>query len=118
MVNPAVIEALGGLDDCIKPIEESLKKHEMRPFDIEPNYYDDLVQSRHFLQELAENSRKGRMTDNNVLFEPNKSEFLKRTMSDASYQNMNSKIVSASPFRAIVRRVDPPFDMNQTTEET
>ena len=118
MVNPAVIEALGGLDDCIKPIEESLKKHEMRPFDIEPNYYDDLVQSRHFLQELAENSRKGRMTDNNVLFEPNKSEFLKRTMSDASYQNMNSKIVSASPFRAIVRKVDPPFDMNQTTEET
>ena len=59
-VNPAVIEALGGLDDCIRPIEESLKKHEMRPIDIEPNYYGDLMQSRHFLQDLNENAKKGK----------------------------------------------------------
>ena len=62
-MNPAVIEALGGLDDCIKPIEDSLKKHEMRPFDLEPNYYDDLMQSRQFLHELTENSKKGVMSD-------------------------------------------------------
>lgn len=43
-----VIESLGGLEDVVKPMEESLRMHEMRPFDLEPNYYDDLMQSRNF----------------------------------------------------------------------
>lgn len=47
-----VIEALGGLEDVVKPMEQSLRQHEMRPFDIEPNYYDDLMHSRNFQQNL------------------------------------------------------------------
>ena len=43
-----VIESLGGLEDVVKPMEESLRQHEMRPFDLEPNYYEDLVQNRNF----------------------------------------------------------------------
>ena len=43
-----VIEALGGLEDAVKPLEQSLKTHEMRPFDIEPDYHADLMRSRNF----------------------------------------------------------------------
>jgi len=43
-----VIDSLGGLVDVIKPMEESLRIHEMRPFDIEPNYYQDLMKSKNF----------------------------------------------------------------------
>ena len=38
-----IIESLGGIEDVIKPMEQSLRQHEMRPFDIEPNYYAELV---------------------------------------------------------------------------
>jgi hypothetical protein len=38
-VNPDVIKQLGGLKDCMKPLEESFKKHEKRPYDIVPDYY-------------------------------------------------------------------------------
>ena len=39
-------------------------------------------------------------------------------MSDASFQHQNSKIVSASPFRAIVRKIEPTAEINETTEGT
>jgi hypothetical protein len=45
-VRKEVIDSLGGIEDTLKPIEESLKMHEMRPFDVEPNYHDDLMISR------------------------------------------------------------------------
>jgi len=45
-VRKEVIDSLGGIQDSLKPIEKSLKEHEMRPFDIEPNYYEDLMISR------------------------------------------------------------------------
>ena len=41
-----MIENLGGFQNTIKPMEDSLKQHEMRPFDIEPNYYEDLLISQ------------------------------------------------------------------------
>lgn len=45
-VRKEVIDSLGGIQDSLKPIEKSLKEHEMRPFDVEPNYYEDLMMSR------------------------------------------------------------------------
>ena len=41
-----IIDALGGIQDTVRPLQMSLKNHEMRPFDMEPNYYSDLIQSR------------------------------------------------------------------------
>ena len=43
-----VVDALGGLEDVVKPMEDSLRQHEMRPFDLEPNYYEDLMRGRDF----------------------------------------------------------------------
>jgi hypothetical protein len=45
-VRKEVIDSLGGIEDTLKPLEKSLKQHEMRPFDVEPNYYEDLMLSR------------------------------------------------------------------------
>ena len=45
-VRKDVIEALGGLTDVLKPMEKSLREHEMRPYDLEPNYLEDLMASR------------------------------------------------------------------------
>ena len=45
-VRKEVIDSLGGIDDTLKGLEKSLKQHEMRPFDDEPNYYEDLMLSR------------------------------------------------------------------------
>ncbi len=41
-----VIDSLGGIINTVKPIEQSLREHEMRPFDIEPNYFEELMLSR------------------------------------------------------------------------
>ena len=45
-VRKDVIESLGGIEDTIKPLETSLRQHEMRPFDIEPTYYEDFTRNR------------------------------------------------------------------------
>ena len=45
-VRKDVIEALGGITDVLKPMEKSLREHEMRPYDLEPNYMEDLMASR------------------------------------------------------------------------
>jgi hypothetical protein len=45
-VSKAVIDSLGGLVDTIKPLEESLYAHEMRPFEVMPNYIEDLRKSK------------------------------------------------------------------------
>ena len=41
-----VIDSLGGIQNTVKPIEQSLREHEMRPFDVEPNYFEELMLSR------------------------------------------------------------------------
>lgn len=46
-VRKDVIEALGGITDVLKPMEKSLREHEMRPYDLEPNYMEELMMSRH-----------------------------------------------------------------------
>jgi hypothetical protein len=46
-VNKQVIDSLGGIIDTLKPLEKSLREHEMRPFDVEPNYHEDLMMSKY-----------------------------------------------------------------------
>ena len=41
-------------------MEKSLRMHEMRPFDLEPNYYNELVANRSFIADLASNAQRGR----------------------------------------------------------
>lgn len=45
-VSKAVIDSLGGIVDTIKPLEQSLYAHEMRPFEVMPNYIEDLHKSK------------------------------------------------------------------------
>ena len=59
-VKADVIEALGGIEDSISPLQKSLMQHEMRPFDLEPNYYEDLVANRSFLSSLAQAAKRGK----------------------------------------------------------
>jgi hypothetical protein len=98
-----VIENLGGLGNTIKPMEESLKQHEMRPFDIEPNYYEDLL--------ISQNKIKSTKTDFKYFDEKNEmgmsnADFRKKTMTDHQFVKSHATIISASPFRAVLRRKD------------
>ena len=45
-VRREVIDSLGGIKDTLKPMQRSLKQHEMRPFDIEPNYKAEMAISK------------------------------------------------------------------------
>ena len=47
----------------------------------------------------------------------NRSEFLRKTMSDKNFIQNNAKIVTASPYRAVVRRQEPPYQLQQTSRE-
>lgn len=94
-VKKEVIDSLGGIIDTIKPLEQSLRQHEMRPFDIEPNYYEDLL--------ISQNKLKPKNPDEED-FAPTKSEFLRKTLKDINFAHHNSTIISASPYRAVLRR--------------
>jgi len=70
---------LGGLGNTIKPMEDSLKQHEMRPFDIEPNYHEDLL--------ISQNKLKTPRNDFKYFDEKSKmgmsnADFMKKTMDD------------------------------------
>ena len=101
-VRKEVIDSLGGIEDTLKPIEESLKQHEMRPFDVEPNYYDDLMMSRN-PSHFKAREQSGQITT--------RSEFLKKSLKEKNFATSYGKIVSASPFRAVVRRMDYNTDV-------
>lgn len=99
-VRKEVIDSLGGIDDCLKSMEKSLRQHEMRPFDVEPNYYEDLMLSRN-----PSNFKQSNIDMDNKPVS-SKKEFLKRTMTDKDFIHTYGKVVSASPYRAVVRRMD------------
>ena len=46
-----------------------------------------------------------------------RSEFLRKTISDRNFMLNNTKIVSASPYRAIVRRQEPMFVNQQSSRD-
>ena len=47
-----------------------------------------------------------------------RSEFLRKTISDKNFMQTNTKIVSASPYRAVVRRQEPPPYTQQTSRSS
>ena len=102
-VRKEVIDSLGGIQDSLKPIEKSLKEHEMRPFDVEPNYYEDLMMSRNPERFKSNDSQYG---DIREAAASTRKEFLKKSMSDKLFASQNGLIVSASPYRAVIRRMD------------
>lgn len=110
-VEKGVIDSLGGIVDTVKPMEASLKMHEMRPFDIEPNYYEDLLISQNKLRPKNFDSFRGDKED----FTQTKSEFLKKTLNEQHFAQNNGTIVSASPYRAVIRRRD--FEDYEKPEE-
>jgi hypothetical protein len=109
-VRKEVIDSLGGIQDTMKPLEKSLKMHEMRPFDVEPNYYEDLMLSRNpggFKQANIDMDRQPVSS---------KKEFLKKTMHDKDFMHSYGKVVSASPYRAVVRRMDYSTMLEEVSE--
>lgn len=72
----------------------------MRPFDVEPNYYEDLMLSRNPSNFKQSNIDMDRQPVSS------KKDFLKRTMTDKNFIHNYGKVVSASPYRAVVRRMD------------
>ena len=40
-----VIESLGGIIDTLKPLEATLKQHELRPYSVQRDYRRDLIRS-------------------------------------------------------------------------
>ena len=73
----------------------------MRPFDIEPNYKEDLNRSKAILRNRRDRSGSPMRGDDIETT----SEFMKKTINDKDQGGFNkSIIVSASPFRAVLRR--------------
>ena len=84
----------------------------MRPYDIEPNYYEDLL--------ISQNKLKPRNIDGErEEFHATKSEFLKKTMNEKNFAANNSTIISASPYRAVIRRKEQSeYDHQEETQRT
>ncbi len=45
LVDERVIESLGGIIDTLKPLEATLKQHELRPYSVQRDYRRDLIRS-------------------------------------------------------------------------
>lgn len=45
MVDEQVIESIGGIADMLKPLEATLKQHELRPYSVQRDYRRDLKRS-------------------------------------------------------------------------
>lgn len=73
-IMPGVIESIGGLQSTIKPLEETFIQHELRPYHVQRDYRQEYLQSQ-----------KGVM----------------RSTSQDKPENM--KVLSVSPYRAVVR---------------
>ena len=78
-VSQAVIDSLGGIEDTIKPMQNTLKKHELRPFDYLRDYATEIKSLK---------SGKG------------------QPIGEPEMESMN--IISASPYRATIK-VDTPI---------
>eukprot|EP00352_Strombidinopsis_acuminata_P002604 CAMPEP_0176395560 /NCGR_PEP_ID=MMETSP0126-20121128/43505_1 /TAXON_ID=141414 ORGANISM="Strombidinopsis acuminatum, Strain SPMC142" /NCGR_SAMPLE_ID=MMETSP0126 /ASSEMBLY_ACC=CAM_ASM_000229 /LENGTH=121 /DNA_ID=CAMNT_0017768509 /DNA_START=199 /DNA_END=564 /DNA_ORIENTATION=+ len=75
--NKDVIDSLGGIDDMLKPLEGSMKKHELRPYTIQVDYQEEIKNIQR-----AERPRSGLNSVSNF---------------------DQAKIVSASPYRAVIQ---------------
>lgn len=111
-VSKQVIDSLGGINDTVKPIEQSLKDHEMRPFEVEPNYLDDLYRAQN--QHKSGHGMHQGQTKEDLQLGATNSNFLKKSVTEKNFVGQKSTIISASPFRAVLRR---KYDIGEQVEE-
>ena len=78
-----IIESIGGIEDTLKPLEDTLKEHELRPYQVQRDYKKEFAYSQRGKSMKRSFSEHGRDVD------------LKN--------NDNVKLVSVSPFRAVVK---------------
>ena len=79
---------MGGIEDTIKPMEKSLRMHELRPYDYLINYKEEI-------RSLNEENASGHETGGK-----GGSGHKPRRLSTKSAEH--AKVLSASPFRATV----------------
>lgn len=84
LVDEKVIESIGGIQDTLKPLEATLRQHELRPYSVQRDYRRDLMRSSRGLSPAGSASRKF----------------------DGEIKQENIKLVSVSPFRAVIRVQD------------
>jgi hypothetical protein len=86
LVDEQVIESLGGIEDTLKPLEATLKQHELRPYSVQRNYRRELIRSSRGANPTGSGSSSRRVTDH--------------------INQEKIKLVSVSPFRAVVKVED------------
>ena len=92
LVDERVIDSIGGIQDTLKPLEATLRQHELRPYSVQRDYRRDLMRSSRGLSPVGSASRKF----------------------DGEIKQENIKLVSVSPFRAVIRVQD---EGNEQEEE-
>eukprot|EP00347_Sterkiella_histriomuscorum_P010311 403376790 len=84
-VPQTVIESIGGIENTLKPLEETLKQHELRPYQIQRDYKKEYQYSQ------RGKSLKRSFSEHN------------NAQSIQDLKNDSVKLVSVSPFRAVVK---------------
>ena len=66
-----------------------------------------MIQSQHFQSNIRiQEGKRKPSNDKHINEYTSRSEFLKKSLNDKNFQANQSKIVSASPMRKIIRRID------------
>lgn len=86
-----MIDSLGGIVDTLKPMQETLRQHELRPYTVQRDYR----------RELSKSQRGGGNTNNF-----SGSQHSNRHVITDHMNQENVKLVSVSPFRAVVKVED------------
>jgi hypothetical protein len=94
LVDEKVIESIGGIQDTLRPLEGTLKQHELRPYSVQRDYRKDLMRSSRGLSPTGSATRKF----------------------DGEIKQENIKLVSVSPFRAVIR-VQEDEDQDEDEED-
>lgn len=89
LVDEKVIESLGGITDTLKPLESTLKQHELRPYAVQRDYRRELARSTRGASPL---SGKGEIKQERM------------------------QLVSVSPFRAVVKVEDEEEEEDESEE--
>ena len=95
LVDEKVIESIGGIQDTLKPLEATLKQHELRPYSVQRDFRKDLMRSSRGLSPTGSASRKF----------------------DGEIKQENIKLVSVSPFRAVIRVQDDENDQDDDQDD-
>ncbi|TNV72960.1 hypothetical protein FGO68_gene4322 [Halteria grandinella] len=94
LVDEQVIESIGGIQDTLKQLQGTLRQHELRPYSVHRDYKKDYIcSSRHHHTESSSSRR----------------------VEDIQPENM--KLLSVSPFRAVIRVENNQSDEDSVEEE-